>query len=165
VSPSPFLLKDWEKYDVSRFTGVGDVSPEEGIRTVEVPPEIVKYTTIDDDLRELAALSDPKSTIYLFHSPPYETCLDRVDSDGKFVDHAPVDTHVGSIAIKRFLEREEPFLTLHGHIHESSRLTGNWRERIGSTHVFGASHDGPGLAIVRFDVASLENARRDVILP
>lgn len=165
VPPSPFLLKDWEKYDVSRFTGVGAVSPEEGTRTVEVSPEEARYSTIEKDLIELAGLSDPGNTIYLFHSPPYETCLDRLDNDGKFVDHAPADTHVGSIAIRRFIESKKPFLTLHGHIHESIRLTGKWRERLGPTHVFGASHDGPGLAIVRFSTGDLENATREVLTP
>ena len=161
--PSPFLLKDWEKYDISRFAGVGAVSPEEGVRTVDVPPEAIKYATIDSDLKSLATLSDPAMTIYLFHAPPYETSLDRLDSDGKYVDHVPLDAHVGSIAIKKFIEREKPFLTLHGHIHESVRLTGKWRERIGATQAFGGSHDGPGLAVVRFNTGSLENATREII--
>ena len=30
VPPSPFLLKDWERYDVSRYVDPGCVSPEEG---------------------------------------------------------------------------------------------------------------------------------------
>jgi Icc-related predicted phosphoesterase len=29
VPPTPFLLKDWEKYDISRYTPHGCVSPEE----------------------------------------------------------------------------------------------------------------------------------------
>jgi len=35
---------------------------------------------------------------------------------------------VGSIAVRRFIEERQPLLTLHGHIHESARLTGDWRE-------------------------------------
>jgi Icc-related predicted phosphoesterase len=163
VPPSPFMLKDWEKYDVSRFVGVGCVSPEEGLRSIEVPQNLVRYSTIDEDLKHLATLSDPQRTIYLFHGPPHETCLDRVDGDGKFTDHAPHDIHVGSIAIRRFIERTRPYLTLHGHIHESARLTGSWRERIGDTWSFGAAHDGPGLALVRFDTDKLEAAERCVV--
>ena len=30
VPPSPFLLKDWERYDVSRYVPPGCVSPEDG---------------------------------------------------------------------------------------------------------------------------------------
>jgi predicted phosphodiesterase len=36
--PSPFLLKDWERYDVSRHVDPGAVSPEEGFRTVVIWP-------------------------------------------------------------------------------------------------------------------------------
>ena len=36
VPPTPFLLKDWECYDVSRYVPPGSVSPEEGRRSVAV---------------------------------------------------------------------------------------------------------------------------------
>ena len=38
VPPTPFLWKDWERYDVSRYVPPGCVSPEEGWRTVESRP-------------------------------------------------------------------------------------------------------------------------------
>ena len=63
----------------------------------------------------------------------------------------------------RFVEERQPLLTLHGHIHESVRLTGAWRQRIGATHLFGAAHDGPELAVVRFDLADLDGASRELI--
>ena len=34
VPPTPFMLKDWERYDVSRFVPPGCVSPEDGQRSV-----------------------------------------------------------------------------------------------------------------------------------
>ena len=68
------------------------------------------------------------------------------------VDHVPLDVHVGSIAVRRFIEARQPRLTLHGHVHESARLTGSWRDRIGRTLMLGAAHDGPELALVRFDL-------------
>ena len=37
VPPTPFLLKDWERYDVSRFVDPGAISPEEGFRQIEIP--------------------------------------------------------------------------------------------------------------------------------
>ena len=79
------------------------------------------------------------------------------------VDHAPVDAHVGSIAIKRFIEKKQPFLTLHGHVHETVRLTGEWKERRGKTFSFSAAHDGDELAVIRFDTNDLENASREII--
>ena len=37
VPPTPWQLKDWERYDVSRFVDPGCVSPEEGVRSVAAP--------------------------------------------------------------------------------------------------------------------------------
>ena len=79
------------------------------------------------------------------------------------VDHVPVDIHVGSIAIRRFIEKKQPFLTLHGHVHETVRLTGEWKEKKGKTFCFSAAHDGAELAVIRFDTDSLENAYRELI--
>jgi Icc-related predicted phosphoesterase len=74
-----------------------------------------------------------------------------------------MDVHVGSIAIRRFIEERQPLLTLHGHVHESARLSGSWRDRIGATHCFSAAHDGPELAVVRFDPGKPERAIRPLL--
>jgi len=163
VPPTPFRLKDWERYDVSRYVGVGAVSPEKGTRTVDISDYKMKHTTIKDDLERLSKNSPPEKTIYLFHTPPYDTDLDRADLDGKKVDHAPVDVHVGSIAVKRFIEEKEPYLTLHGHVHETVVITGNWKEKIGRTFSFTGAHSGNKIALVRFDTEELEEATRTVI--
>ena len=163
VPPTPFLWKDWEKYDVSRYVPPGCVSPEEGWRTVEVSPHETRYGTIREDLDELAGSSDLSRSIFLFHTPPHETNLDRAALDGKMVDHVPLDLHVGSIAVRRFIEARQPLLTLHGHIHESPRLTGSWRDKIGSTHSFTGAHDGPELALIRFDPSDPGAATRHLL--
>ena len=163
VPPTPFLLKDWERYDVSRYVDPLCVSPEEGIRSVPLSRGEKRHGTIKDDLDRLAASDCMDNAIFLFHSPPYRSNLDRAALDGKQVDHVPLDVHVGSIAIRRFIEARRPLLTLHGHVHESARLTGAWSDRIGRTHLFSAAHDGPELALVRFDLAHLEAATRDLL--
>ncbi|MFW6196226.1 MAG: metallophosphoesterase family protein [Thermoplasmatota archaeon] len=163
IPPTPFQLKDWEKYDVSRYVDIGAVPPEEGTRTVEPDRYEVKYTTIEDDLEELSKLSPPEKTIFLFHAPPYDSNLDRADLDDKKIDHVPLDVHVGSIAIQRFIKDKEPFLTLHGHAHESPRITGSWKERYDKTLSFSAAHDGNELAVVRFDTDNIKNAERELI--
>lgn len=102
-------------------------------------------------------------SIFLFHSPPHQTKLDRVALDGKKVDHVPMEVHVRSLAIRRFIESRQPLITLHGRVHESARITGSWRDRIGRTHLFSAAHDGPELAVVSFDPRDPEGAVRRLI--
>jgi Icc-related predicted phosphoesterase len=163
VPPTPFLLKDWERYDVSRFVDVGCVSPEDGWRTMPVEANVVEFATIDADLERLTAGKDLSRSIFLFHAPPYRTDLDRAALDGKSIDHAPVDVHIGSIALKRFIELRQPRITLHGHVHESARLTGAWQSRIGRTYAFSAATEGEALALVRFDPACPERAGRELL--
>ena len=163
VPPTPFMLKDWEKYDVSRFVDPGCVSPEDGRRTVRVPSRDIRYATIARDLAGLTADEDLGNAIFLFHTPPYGCCLDRAALDNKMVDHVPVDPHVGSIAVQRFIAARQPLLTLHGHVHEAVRLTRTWRETFGATTALTAAHDGAELALVRFDPAALTEASRELI--
>ncbi len=163
VPPTPFLLKDWERYDVGRYVDPGCVSPEVGYRTVPVDERAIETRTIAADLEALAEGADPDRLILLAHSPPYRTCLDRADLDGQSVDHAPLDVHVGSVGLRRVIEDRQPALTLHGHIHEAARLTGSWRDTIGRTRCFTGAHDGPELALVRFDLDDLEGATRELL--
>jgi len=151
VPPTPFLNKDWERYDISRYVDPGCIAPEDGWRSVEQPLNVIQYATIQADLNTLIGNNDLSNSILLFHTPPYKTKLDRAALDGKMIDHVPLDVHVGSIAVKDFLLDRQPLLTLHGHVHESARLTGFWKEQLGETTALSAAHDGPELALVRFD--------------
>lgn len=180
--PSPFALKDWERYDVSRFVDPGCSSPEEGYYSVAVAQHVKRTATIKDDLERLAATEvtgrrgtcngpgggEPSSSslekaIFLFHAPPYDTALDRAALDDRWVDYVPLDVHVGSIAIRRFILAHHPRLTLHGHVHESAGLTGRWRDTLGPTHALSAAHDGPELAVVRFDPDDPAAAKRELL--
>lgn len=160
ISPTPFLLKDWERYDVSRYVDPGSVSPEEGYRSVEIPARDKKYATIKDDLLRLTGKDDLGKAILLFHSPPYDTDLDRAALDGKTVGGVPLDLHVGSIAIRRFIEARQPMLSLHGHVHESAAITGKWKQTMGRTCMLSAAHGGPELALVKLDLEQPCNATR-----
>ena len=160
VPPTPFQLKDWERYDVSRFVDPGCISPEEGQYTIPLDATELRYSTIQRDLEPLLDDLDMSRTICLFHSPPYKTNLDRAALDGQMVDHAPLDVHVGSIAIQRMIQRLQPRITLHGHIHESSRITGQWQEQIGKTFAFSAAYEGPELAIIKFEIEHPDQAER-----
>ncbi len=163
VPPTPFLLKDWERYDVSRYVDPGCVAPEQGYRSVPVPESQLRHATIRGELDTLVGSRSVDRAIFLFHSPPHNTKLDRAALDGKMIDHAPLDVHVGSIAVQRFIEERQPLITLHGHVHESARITGAWSQRIGRTHCYTAAHDGPELALVRFDPEKPAQASRTLI--
>lgn len=163
VPPTPFLLKDWERYDVSRYVPPGCVSPEEGRRSVPVDESQVKWGTIQRDLESLVGESPVEQAVFLVHTPPYDTALDRAALDGKMYDHVPLDVHVGSIAVRRFIENRQPLLTLHGHVHEAARLTGEWKIRMGKTVCINGAHDGPELALVRFKLESPWEATRELL--
>jgi Icc-related predicted phosphoesterase len=159
VPPTPFQLKDWEKYDVSRYVDPGCSPPTEGLRTT-TPDHDPSYSTIAQDLDTLAQRLDAEHAIVLFHCPPHGTVLDRAALDGARVDHVPLDVHVGSIAVRRFIEQHGPRVTLHGHVHESVSLTGQWRQQLGRSTLMGAAHQGPELALVVFDPDEPASAER-----
>ena len=163
VPPTPFLLKDWECYDVSSHVPPGAVSPEEGCRSVPAEERRVKRGTIKRYQESLVGEEPLDQAVFLFHTPPYDTPLDRAALDGKTYEHVALDVHVGSIAIRRFIEERQPLLTLHGHIHESTRLTGEWKIRLGRTVCINGAHDGPELALVRFDLESPWDATRELL--
>jgi Icc-related predicted phosphoesterase len=163
VPPTPFQLKDWDRYDVSRFVDPGSVSPEDGFYSVPVPENVKRYATIQNDLERLAGLESVEHALFLFHTPPYQSNLDRLSGHPGTIDHVPTDLHGGSIAVKRFIETRQPLITLHGHIHESPRITGSWKDRIGRTYAFSAAHDGPELALVRFSPEDPGSATRELL--
>jgi len=163
VPPTPFMLKDWERYDVSRYVDPGCTPPEEGAHSIDVDRKQMQFKTIKKDLDKLTGDDDLSKSVFLFHSPPYETHLDRAALDGKTFEYVPLDVHVGSIAIKRFIEDRQPMLTMHGHIHESTSITGNWQQKIGDTIAMNAAHNGKELSLVRFDLNDLGSARRELI--
>jgi len=159
VPPTPFRLKDWERYDVSRYVDPGCVLPTEGYRTIE-PEEDIEFATIRQQIDQMGGNASLSNSVWLFHAPPYKTMLDRAALDGVMVDHVQVDVHVGSMAIQRFIEIRQPLITLHGHIHESTRITGAWMQKIGNTYAFNAAHDGPELSLIRIPLSEPASAQR-----
>lgn len=82
--------------------------------------------TIDNHLKDLTSqVENMSKSIWLIHAPPAYMKLD-VCGHGE---------EVGSKAITCFLEKNEPMLTIHGHIHESPEVTGIWKKQVGDTVV------------------------------
>jgi uncharacterized protein len=161
VPPTPFLLKDWEKYDIAEGVKPGCLHPHEGFFTVQ--PNGNATQTIEQDLEELSEGQDFSNAICVFHSPPYNCMLDKAALDGVTVEGNPVDPHVGSTAIMDFIKSKRPRVTLHGHIHESSRWTGAGKEKIGDTYAMTAAFEGPELAIVKFHASRPQDAIRIIL--
>lgn len=74
---------------------------------------------------KISQLKDVKNSIWNIHCPPSNTNLDlapKLDKSLKLV--AGLDgvkfVHVGSTSVRQAIEKYQPLLCLHGHIHESS---------------------------------------------
>jgi Icc-related predicted phosphoesterase len=69
-------------------------------------------------------LEDPSTSIFNLHVPPYDSGLDRAreirdDLTVVYRSGQPVEIPVGSKAVREAIERYQPLVSLHGHIHES----------------------------------------------
>jgi len=67
---------------------------------------------MEDDLAKLGG----KQTLWVMHNPPY----------GEYLDVTNTGIHAGSRAIRDAIFRQQPTITLHGHIHEAPEVSGCW---------------------------------------
>jgi len=128
VPITPFAIKDWERWedgaDETPARLHGWLSGGDGVREFRFDPER-RSPTIADGLDALASRSPSGDSVYVLHSPPRDTACDVIATR----------QHVGSRAIRAFVESRQPRLVLSGHIHESPRVSGAWRDRLGDTPV------------------------------
>lgn len=163
VPPTPFKLKDWERYDTDFTLRKGCVAPETGLFTTDINKEKIKTRTITGDLAELTNNASLSKAIMMIHTPPSMTNLDRIGWPGMPDNLPDDDVHVGSRAVRDMIEKKQPHIVLCGHIHESPRLTGSWSDKIGKTYCFSAAHDSPELSIVKFDPENPDQAQRELL--
>jgi Icc-related predicted phosphoesterase len=144
VNTTPFRLKDWEKKDFPHAADPPQLSPDV-LRSIDE-----EKGTIAEDMELLASLGEPRKTIYIIHAPPFNTNLDIVTSG----------QHVGSVAVRKFIERHSPLATLHGHIHESHKMSGSWMDILGDTICInvGSLHPMDRLSCCVIDPASVHTA-------
>ncbi len=67
-------------------------------------------------------ITDPSRAIFNLHCPPYKSGLDEapaIDADLKLLHGGRALRPVGSTAVRGAIEKHQPLLSLHGHIHES----------------------------------------------
>lgn len=123
TSPNPFRVKDRERRDLKAdnitFEKTCLVSDADD-QLQAVPGDFLNgLPSIEEDLNILK----DKNAIWVMHAPPAGGVLDQTNA------------HIccGSKAIRRAIERVQPILTLHGHIHEAPMMSHSWYEKIGST--------------------------------
>ena len=137
VPPTPFAIKDFERRDVvgaaPRSTRVGPcvLGTSEGFEVLDdFQMYLDSHPTIEEKLNRLP-VREPRQTIAVVQCPPYQTRCDVLYNR----------QHVGSVALRRWIERVQPLLTLHGHIHESPRVSGAFCDRLGVTTVVNPGAD------------------------
>jgi len=68
----------------------------------------------------IATVKDKSSAIFNFHAPPFGYALDLAPRlNENLVQAADEKIHVGSKAVAKMIEKYQPLIGLHGHIHES----------------------------------------------
>jgi uncharacterized protein len=148
VPLTPFSIKDFERrddrplpsfsFDMAYTSWSGEIQPTQAEALAARP-------SIAEALETLAQQSDPQRTIYVCHTPPFNTPLDEM----------PRGRHVGSKALRAFIEQHAPPLTLHGHIHESPTLSGRYAAQLGATWSINPGHDPQHFQAVALDTDDL----------
>ncbi len=155
--PSPYWVKDFERLDQP-----GDPLPEiggfvwddvaQGLREVGPQEHFGRLPSLEQELRDAPQIDGP--WIFVCHGPPHDTRLDRLPN----LEHP-----IGSRAVRAFIEQRGPLCALHGHVHESPAVTGEYVDRVGQTFCInpGQSHDR--LQAVVFDTADILGTIRHTV--
>ena len=152
VPPTPFSIKDFErresKGESAREPQIARsvVGTPEGFREVEDFDQYLDaLPSIEEELDGLSLDDHPARTIAVIHCPPFRTRCDVLFNGQP----------IGSRALRRWIERHQPLLTLHGHIHESPKMSGAFFDRIGRTLVVNPGASGREPHIVEIDLENL----------
>lgn len=147
--PTPWFVKDFERLDQPK-----DRPPLLGGARWDARfnrPSTLSSTALFGMTRtmsaELAELKPPAGPwVFVAHAPPLETALDRYYGNLSW----------GSRAVRDAIEKHQPALSLHGHIHQAHEVTGQFMERIGKTVAInpGQTHSKLNYVLVEIDPAT-----------
>jgi Icc-related predicted phosphoesterase len=119
------ILTDPEDKLVDLGEGMSMISCGWSNRTPWDSPREMDEDDLDRHMEKQAAeVAHPERAVFNLHVPPIRTAIDQapvLDSSLKPVvkGGAVLMESVGSEAVRRVIERHQPMLSLHGHIHES----------------------------------------------
>jgi Icc-related predicted phosphoesterase len=138
VPDYPFPMKDWCALD---YRGWGEnrlrskkaiISTDSGMEMIENEDAFFsKRPSIDEMLEKIPPHNGRR--IFISHGPPSGCGLASIllplptgSGDVNKMD-------VGSVSVRKWIEKEQPFMSLHGHIHEIFEVEGKIMDRIGKT--------------------------------
>lgn len=140
IPPTPSAVKDWEKWDDEDSKAIpsnffkGFMSNKDS--TMDMAPVILSpdddFNTIQGDLEVRAHGVKDIDFVFLSQGPPADTPLDMIDSE----------SHIGSRALREFIIKTQPKVSLHGHAHRSPSLSGGFFAMLGKTYAI-----NPGQAV------------------
>ncbi len=155
VPHTPFHRKDYEARDLESDA----IQPQEGdylssaSGTIKpIPPNyFLKKPSIEEQVRNI----DPESRIWLCHTPPY----------GGKLDISWEQNHLGSKALTNQIWKQQPILSLHGHIHEAPMLSGSWVDKIGESYCINPGRNAKQLyaAIIELDENEILHTLRHTV--
>jgi Icc-related predicted phosphoesterase len=154
VPPTPFAIKDFERRDEA--AGPVAVPPcagalqweRDAVRPVgDFGAYLAARPSLEEELARLDAAAAPGARLVgVLHTPPSDTRCDVLWSGA----------HVGSRAVRAWIERRRPVCTLHGHIHESPDVSGAFADRVGATWIVNPGADERQARWVCLDLARPE---------
>ncbi len=149
VIDSRFWVKDLVRRDFPDDKGspgrFSCISTPEGMRLYKDTAYLDLNKSIEEELAALGII-EPSKTVCVFHSPPFGTMIDTLH-DGK---------PIGSKAIRNFIEKFQPLISLHGHIHEAPYMTGLFLNRLGKTPCINPGHYKDDLHAVIINLSGME---------
>jgi Icc-related predicted phosphoesterase len=141
--------EDRTVYPLGKVVDLDDKTPMVSCEYVNPTPWATAREASEEDLLKMlekefrrVGKEEYPRLVCNFHAPPYGTLLDeapKLDKNLNVVnrmDGSPEMIHVGSKSVRMLLERYEPQLGLHGHIHEGAAA-----QKIGQTLVINPGSD------------------------
>jgi len=171
VPITPFGIKDWEKFDMSlvpqelqkeyskrkqtNYRLAGLFSSDFGWTPFQFSSAMETKDSIQKDLSEESFRKNSVKTVYVIHTPPNNTNLDQLV--GK--------RHVGSFAVRQFIEQAQPYLTLHGHIHETVDVSGSFKDVIKNSVCLSPGNypESQYLKVLSFNLYDLRTVQRLIV--
>jgi uncharacterized protein len=139
-------------------SGWANRTPWDTYREEDEADLLVRFERMLEDLT-----APPERTIFSLHCPPHGTGLDdapQLTAEMDLKDAGRSTVPVGSTAVREVIERHQPALSLHGHIHEARGTT-----RLGRTLCInpGSSYEQGQLLGAVIDVDGKKKVKRFVL--